>query len=948
MIPLSRSVASPRARRANAWLTTGIAVCVIWSVGAAYWPGLRLGSNLSSLLSTVATISSAGIALTVTAGLLSVQLLSRFGARASRMAIDRTIAALIALAALVGVAAPLWAAAEPWSWLRVAGFAGFAWAILALASAISMTLMRLDGPWLVSRTMRSVLTGRQEPPEQLMGRLADAQSALFDIAGASRDGDPAIHAAARAIALTDFLRSCIDPGRTDVPGVIRSLSTFARSPGISPNSAAAVAGAVVLLAAACADPDATSEAVIALHELIEAAIAHGETPLARDLLAETSGLLSERLERLLDPCAFGWLLAQQPIERSRSHDVVLSVVATEPAGSAKSGLPSMPALTSELDPIPWLDHDAPPQRGDLPVLRAAMRRLGIGSPEPAGEARAEDAGSHTFQASERSRLADRSSEAYDLLEAWAVLARATCASPAPDDGTWPGGWRGIDEFSRDVRRLASVAAALYEGTRYPPADRVERAIESLAVHCLSSPDAPTGPDDPPDATGWRLPETLLRHSTVHPATEALATLATDAWGQGFDRRALITLRRLTSVLARAVRDSDARTADDIAEDLTRAAMDAAKWSGETLAARARARRLVLALAPEMQSLAHLAQRRDDDDLWRRVFHTMDTVAWAPDAYGPETAAAASLYLISGASDLPDPRGGSGLRPERPRSPLSPAVRERLLDQLQWLAPRGSPAGAMACVLALWSDAIVTESEATCRRLVSELDANILSYPREAFALPELWKSAEPHEDRPPSPPTVHVRLFNVATTVRAWLQDRLAGGNTLPEILPDLDTPDASLRTLVEQFGAACLFDERHYWGVSSTQECFVFVQEADRSRRLLRDHELRARGIFAWGYGGTGPHTLGQALVEDVLESLVNCPSCLGMIGVAGPMISCPLCGDGLRGELSELETACADIICALPRSPDRLLAGEGVPDDAEWHLTRTGLLTALCDFRA
>lgn len=71
-------------------------------------------------------------------------------------------------------------------------------------------------------------------------------------------------------------------------------------------------------------------------------------------------------------------------------------------------------------------------------------------------------------------------------------------------------------------------------------------------------------------------------------------------------------------------------------------------------------------------------------------------------------------------------------------------------------------------------------------------------------------------------------------------------------------------------------------------------------------------------------------------------------MIGVAGSMISCPLCGDGLRGELLELETACADIVCALPRSPDRLLAGEGVPDDAEWHLTRTGLLTALCDSRA
>jgi hypothetical protein len=81
-----------------------------------------------------------------------------------------------------------------------------------------------------------------------------------------------------------------------------------------------------------------------------------------------------------------------------------------------------------------------------------------------------------------------------------------------------------------------------------------------------------------------------------------------------------------------------------------------------------------------------------------------------------------------------------------------------------------------------------------------------------------------------------------------------------------------------------------------------------------------------------------------DILGRLVNCPSCFGMVAVARGLVQCPLCADGLRGELGDLQSACAEITARLSRNPAASLVGEGGPDGAEWHLTRTDLLTALC----
>jgi hypothetical protein len=85
------------------------------------------------------------------------------------------------------------------------------------------------------------------------------------------------------------------------------------------------------------------------------------------------------------------------------------------------------------------------------------------------------------------------------------------------------------------------------------------------------------------------------------------------------------------------------------------------------------------------------------------------------------------------------------------------------------------------------------------------------------------------------------------------------------------------------------MINERQYWDIEYGEEYLVLVEEADRSRRLLRDCEGRARAQFTWGYGGTGPHNLSAALVADIPGTLAYCPSCFGAIPASGGLVKCP-----------------------------------------------------------
>jgi hypothetical protein len=226
-----------------------------------------------------------------------------------------------------------------------------------------------------------------------------------------------------------------------------------------------------------------------------------------------------------------------------------------------------------------------------------------------------------------------------------------------------------------------------------------------------------------------------------------------------------------------------------------------------------------------------------------------------------------------------------------------------------------------------------------------LDEHILDHGRRDFELPELWTPVEDPTDRAPQfeGPRIHWRLYDVAAEARKWATVWLESGEGPPAVLPPVVTPDADLRTLIATFGADSLVNERQYWGIDVGDHYLVYVQEADKSRRLLHDFEVRARAHFAWEYGGAGPHNLAEALVADMLGTLSYRPSCFGAIAGGAGLVRCPACGgSGLRrDDLRSLRRACYHVTAGLPRKPDPVLQDvEGAPVGAQWRLSRVEFL--------
>jgi hypothetical protein len=117
-----------------------------------------------------------------------------------------------------------------------------------------------------------------------------------------------------------------------------------------------------------------------------------------------------------------------------------------------------------------------------------------------------------------------------------------------------------------------------------------------------------------------------------------------------------------------------------------------------------------------------------------------------------------------------------------------------------------------------------------------------------------------------------------------------------------------------------------------------MLVEEADGSRRLLRDHELRARGQFAWGYGGGGPHALAEVLVADVLDRLARCPACLGSSPCGAGVVACAHC-DG-TGQRRELLSASGNLFDEVTGRRDIRTEFPPSLDGADWSVPRSTLL--------
>ncbi len=99
------------------------------------------------------------------------------------------------------------------------------------------------------------------------------------------------------------------------------------------------------------------------------------------------------------------------------------------------------------------------------------------------------------------------------------------------------------------------------------------------------------------------------------------------------------------------------------------------------------------------------------------------------------------------------------------------------------------------------------------------------------------------------------------------------------------------LQVVIRKLLATPGFPDWSYHGLRVDDEALVVVEEPDGSRRLLRDTEARARGEFAWGYGGSGPYNLAVALATDALADLARCPDCRGAGPCGAGLVMCKTC---------------------------------------------------------
>lgn len=970
-----------------------ILACCAATLAIIHWLGpsrLTVSSaadRADAVLTTMATLSGAAVVLALTATLVGFQMSSRFGTRASRMVTTWPVGLCMTGAALLGVGAPLLAATEPWPWMRTAGFACFSWTILLLGVAASRTLAHLDPGWLAVQCIRKLLRNLDDE-----AHIARSQSTLLEIAAGAAEGEPGEHAARRGAVFAGLAGYRLDSDAGGLSELTESLAARAAAASRRGDSPLPAVKILSLIGLVGGDADVALGSLRLQSDLAQESVLQRRAPVVRAVLDEAAEFTTDRLQAILEPTSIAWLVEQKPVrepglsllfERPEDAEPIAKTLPPTGHGAVLDWVGSTrPASRQDVGSLavllPAAPESPPPMEPEVEPVEVTMVEpsdvLGIGFgddraaflEEPDPPAVIADLGEYLRNGTEgtdgettkstEQRQRSRATlagewEAGDLLEAAVEAFMAAAAAPRPEDAGWPGGWRGSGEFANDLRRLAAPSKSLYESGRFPPTDRPERAIEQLLGRAIRRQDPSANDDEPAEAIGWRTTEAALQRTAVALGAEALRELATGAWQAGFARRALLTVRRLLALFVTAIEQGDARLIDDAAEAARLSVVRTSQWADGTIAERARSRQFVLALASDCAALGRaVGESEGDDRLWEALTGVLDTLGWSPRGSASEAAAEVCLYFLAGFGTAPDdpefdrPFNAvvSTTKPSSKSAPLAPHVRRYLLHELRMSGTSEQPRLAVLVVLALWRDAIADGSPARAEELGRALQKRIIDLGRREYEPDELWSAEEEVRERPPrssEEALVHWRVFDIASAACQWAEATKVGDVCTP-ILPPIETPDADLLALVRDRGAKSLVDERDYWGVEYDEDELVLVQEADRSRRLLRDSECKARSKVNWGYSGTGPGDLAEILVADALGPLMYCPSCFGTIGVGGGLIECPICEHGMRRELWQLNRACEWITGQLSQVPLSSGSFSDGPLDAQWHIRRTDLL--------
>lgn len=167
-----------------------LVLAVVWALAVLSWPRLPAGLDSaaigreSAVLIAATSIDGGMVVLTLTVGLIALQVLSQFSWRLNRTIIDGSLITLISAAVASGVVWPLWVAASPSPvWTRWA-FTSFGWSVLLIASVAWLAAERIQPAWLVARACRRALRLVERPGSvgpEVPAKLATAGASLAEL-----------------------------------------------------------------------------------------------------------------------------------------------------------------------------------------------------------------------------------------------------------------------------------------------------------------------------------------------------------------------------------------------------------------------------------------------------------------------------------------------------------------------------------------------------------------------------------------------------------------------------------------------------------------------------------------------------------------------------------------------------------------------------------------------
>jgi hypothetical protein len=379
-----------------------------------------------------------------------------------------------------------------------------------------------------------------------------------------------------------------------------------------------------------------------------------------------------------------------------------------------------------------------------------------------------------------------------------------------------------------------------------------------------------------------------------------------AFDAGFDRRALSTgLRILASATASARAGDCAATAayaDALGQFTANKSLHGLEASSQ--AGSLRAEVVLIGLIAECDQLINAAREQQEHyrDIYEAVESLLSALAWNmpnPRVFSTviamlQTRLAAAGWpvgLPSGQRRMhefdepvarPTPKPLSG-------EPLSEA--EELFSH--WLG-HGETRLPAAALVTLWAHAACAARGGAldeAQRIAAFLTDQLHTYDNRHAEMPAPPAAAD--EEQQPGYQPLDPRLRRLTLAAIRWC--RRADPLITPTI-PRAVGPRSALaiaRWLASQADTA---DWIYRGDKKADERPIITVEMSDRSRRVLRDAEVRT-GNLTWGYYGTGPHDLATALLADILADHRECPDCVGASPLAASIIRCRSCSNtGIR----------------------------------------------------